>query len=289
MNEPVDQAVSRLRALDRAQQRHPQLGFVVAVVKKFADDGAGQLAALISYYAFFALFPLLLVMVGALGLALQGDVGLQRRILNSSFAQFPIVGDELHRNVGHLPGGGVAIAIGVAGSLLAGFGLTEAIRTAMDRVWDVQRDRRDSWVQARLRGLLVLIVLGLFAIASAVLSGLVDAGAPNGVFAALGLVILSGALSLGVFLAVFALLTSYRASARELLPGALVATLGWQVLQHLGGWLVHRELSHANAIAGVFGTVLGLLFWISLGAQLTILAAEVNVVRTRRLWPRPIL
>ena len=47
--------------------------FVAAVIKKFSDDQAGQLAALISYYGFVSLFPLLLVFVTILGFVLQGD------------------------------------------------------------------------------------------------------------------------------------------------------------------------------------------------------------------------
>ena len=48
-----------LNWLDRFQQRHPWAGFPFAVVKKFGDDQAGNLAALIAYYGFFSLFPLL--------------------------------------------------------------------------------------------------------------------------------------------------------------------------------------------------------------------------------------
>ena len=57
----------RLRTLDRLQQRSPRLSFPAAVIKKFGDDEAGQLAALIAYYGFVSLFPLLLVLVTVLG------------------------------------------------------------------------------------------------------------------------------------------------------------------------------------------------------------------------------
>ena len=53
--------------LDDYQRRHPWLGFPFAVVKKFGDDEAGKQAALMAYYAFFSLFPLMLVMVTVLG------------------------------------------------------------------------------------------------------------------------------------------------------------------------------------------------------------------------------
>ena len=52
-----------LASLDAWQRAHPVLGFPIAIVKKFGEDGASRLAALTAYYAFFSLFPLLLVFV----------------------------------------------------------------------------------------------------------------------------------------------------------------------------------------------------------------------------------
>jgi uncharacterized BrkB/YihY/UPF0761 family membrane protein len=60
---------------DRVQRRRPMLAFVVAVWKKFGDDRAGQLAALIAYYAFVAIFPLLLVLDTVLTIVLRHDPG----------------------------------------------------------------------------------------------------------------------------------------------------------------------------------------------------------------------
>ena len=84
----------------------------------------------------------------------------------------------------------------------------------------------------------------------------------------------------------FKLLTAVEVSWRELLPGVIVAAVFWQLLQHLGGFYVDHELKRTGPLYGVFALVLGLLAWLYLGAQLTIFAAEINVVRVRRLWPR---
>ncbi len=73
---------------------------------------------------------------------------------------------------------------------------------------------------------------------------------------------------------------------RDLLPGVIVAAVFWQLLQHLGGFYIDHELRHTGPLYGVFALVLGLLAWLYLGAQLTIFAAEINVVRYHRLWPR---
>ncbi|MEA2144599.1 MAG: rane protein, partial [Solirubrobacteraceae bacterium] len=107
-----------VRAFDAVQQRHRWLAIPMAVVKKFGDDQAGSLAALVAYYAFFSLFPLLLVFVTVLGFVLQGDPGAQTSVANSVLGKFPMIGDQIrnHRLQGHA----VALVIGVVTSLMAG-------------------------------------------------------------------------------------------------------------------------------------------------------------------------
>ena len=99
-------------------------------------------------------------------------------------------------------------------------------------------------------------------------------------------VLVSFAMAVVVFLAVFRVLTSHRGSWREALPGALVAAVSWELLSALGGYIVDRQLRHASSTYGVFAIVIGLLSWIYLAVNVTLLAAEVNVVRARKLWPR---
>ncbi len=85
----------RLHALDHRQQNARGVRFIAAVIKKFGDDQAGQLAALISYYGFVSLFPLLLVFVTILGFVLEGDPDLQKKILDGTLGQFPVLSDSL--------------------------------------------------------------------------------------------------------------------------------------------------------------------------------------------------
>ena len=96
-----------VRRIDARQQRTPFLAFPFAVVKKFGDDRAGGLAALMAYYGFVALFPLLLLLVTLLGLALRGNESLQRRVLQSALSDFPIIGDQLRTNIHSLRLSGV--------------------------------------------------------------------------------------------------------------------------------------------------------------------------------------
>src|ERR1700731_869429 len=132
----------RLHALDHRQQRSPRFSFVAAVFKKFSDDQASQMAALIAYYGFFSLFPLLLVFVTVLGFVLQGNPSAQESVLHSTLSQFPIIGDQLQRNVHSLKGSGLDLGIGVVGALLAGLGITSATQNAFNQIWHVPPKQR---------------------------------------------------------------------------------------------------------------------------------------------------
>jgi membrane protein len=279
----------RLRKIDRAQQRHPVTALPCAVYKKFSEDNGGQLAGLISYYAFFSLFPLLLVLVTVLGLVLHGDTTLQHQIEQSSLASFPVIGSTIRHNLHSLSVGGLPLAIGLITALLAGLGVTHATQIAQDRMWNIAPEHRNSWLRWRLRGLALLAILGAINIAATVIDGWVDAGSAHGVLPTLAALVVSLVLDLGLFIAVFVLLTSYPATVREILPGAIMATILWQILQAAGGYIVVHDLKKTSDTYGLFAIVLGTLAWLHIGAEATLYAVQLNVVRSKRLWPRALL
>jgi YihY family inner membrane protein len=271
--------------VDRAQERRRAFAVPVAVFKKFGDDRGGHWAALLSYYAFFSLFPLLLVFATALSLVVQGNPELQQRILDSTLAQFPIIGNHIRENLGEIRGSGLALAVGIATSLWAGLGVILTLQETMDELWDVPRRARPDFLRRRLRALLALLALGVAAVTSA---GLAALGATSSSFGWLRILALVGTLLLNTatFGAAFRYLTVADVRWRDVLPGAATAAVGWAVLLALGSWLVRRQLTTATELYGFFALVLGLLSWIYLGAQAALLSAELNVVLARRLWPR---
>jgi len=273
----------RLQALDRRQQRSRRVSFIAAVIKKFGEDQAGQLAALIAYYGFVSLFPLLLVLVTTLGFVLQGDPSERERILEGTLGQFPIISEQI--TLHPLKGSVFGLVIGVLGALLAGMGITSATQNAFSRIWHVPFKERPSWLRSRLRSLRTLAVLGTLSIVATVAGGYVGTGSHSPALVLAG-VLVALPFNLALFLCAFKLLTAVELSWRELLPGAALAAVFWQLLQLLGGVYVGHELKHTQPLYGIFAVVLGLLAWLYLSAQLTLLAAEVNVVRVRRLWPR---
>lgn len=272
-----------VNALDRRQQRTRGVRFLAAVYKKFGDDQAGQLAALISYYAFVSIFPLLLVFVTALGFVLQDHPEDRERIIHGTLGQFPVLSDTLKLH--SLKGSGVALAIGVVGALLAGMGITSAAQNAFNQIWHVPFKSRPNFLFVRLRGLGLLVTFGALTIVSTAAAGFVGASSHDAL-AVLAGVLIAFAVNLVLFMSAFKLLTAAEVGWREFLPGVVVAAILWQLLQHLGGYYIDHSLKHTQALYGFFALVLGLLAWLYLGAQLVIFAAEINVVKARRLWPR---
>jgi YihY family inner membrane protein len=277
-----------LRSVDRVQQRSRWLGFPFAVVRKFRDDNGGALTTVLAYTAFFALFPLLLVVVTVLGFLLGRDSGLQQRVLGSAVTEFPIIGAQVRDNIHGLRGNGVGLLLGLAAFAWGARGLTQVAQHAMAEIWNIPGKQRPRFWARQVRGLLLLAVFALGLAASSLLTWLGSYGG-KAVAVALGNLVAAAAVNVGLFLVAFRVLTPRQIPTRQLVAGALLAGVAWQVLQALGGYLVGHYLRHASQVYGVFAIVLGLLFWLYLGAQLTLYAAEVNVVAARRLWPRSLL
>ena len=275
----------KLAVLDAWQRRHVPAAFGVAVVRKFLDDRASTLAALIAYYAFLSLFPLLLALVSLLGLLLEDNPGLQEDVLDTALARIPIIGAQLRTDVQSLQGSGLG-----------------ARRRTGRRV--VGRARRHGRAQARLRRRLGR--------AAAAQPGALGAGprprrarrarrgarrgdrgleprARRSVRAGVGT---AHDARRGVALTACRLLCRVRAARRaaarlrRLLPGVAVATAGSVLLQAAGAWYVELTIVDASETYGSFALVIGLLSWFWLGSHILLVAAEVNVVVERRLWPR---
>lgn len=274
----------RYRAFDRFQQQHRWLGFPLAVLQKYSDDQGGYLAATISYYAFFSVFPLLLVFTTVLGFVLGGHGDLYKSLVDSALGQFPVIGRQLRTH--SLNGNGLALGLGIAAALWAGMGVFLAAQNAMNHVWGVPYRRRPDFFRQRVRALELLVVLGGGILATTVLAGLGSFGASYGIAWKIGSIALSTVLNVGLFWVAFRVLTAKDVTWRQLRGGAVAAAIAYEVLQALGGYYVGHAVKGASSTYGTFALVIGLLSWIYLSAHITLLAAEGNVVATRRLWPR---
>jgi membrane protein len=277
-----------LDRLDRWQQGSGPVGFVVAVGKKFVDDRGPNLGLQVAYWGFFSVFALLLALVAIVGFVFHGDPSFQKDVRDSALEQMPVIGPQVGGSVSSLKGSGVALAIGIVASLWTGLGATLSVGDALDRLWAVPRVDRFGFVQARVRGLLVLASLGTLTVVSTAAVGLAADAQIQPPLAEVVSIVGAVGVDLLIFVACLRLLTSADVTTRCVLPGAAVATIGWFALQAIGGIYVSHVVKGSTETYGTFAAVVGLLSWLYLGAQLTLIAAEVNVVLARRLWPRSI-
>ena len=281
----MNRAERVVRRIDRFQQQHAVLGFPFAVVQKYGNDQAGARAALVAYYGLFALFPLMLVFTTILGWVLRNHEQLRNDIINSALANFPVIGPQLKHNVHSIEGSGIALLVGILVTLYGGLGVVQAAQVAMNSVWNVPYVKWPNFFMRRIRGLGVAALLGVAILASATL-GILATVVANGFGAQALLFIGSAAISFGVFLSAFKVLTAEPLGWRDVWLGAVLATVFWMILQQIGVWYVGRALSKASVVYGTLAFVIALLSWLFIGVQTTLFAAEINVVRQYRLWPR---
>ena len=284
------------RAADALQQRHAWLAVPVAVWKKFGDDQAGNLAALIAYSALVAIFPLLLVLVTVLDIVLKNNPDLKQRVLNA-LDNYPAIG-LVDGSIGRLNQTGIALVIGLVGTFIGSLGVANSVQNALNSVWEIPFARRPGFPWSWLRSAALIIVIGLGFIATTILSGfaaatgrrLGDAVGAGLVLDGVGASVLAFAVALvlnfGLIWLAFRLGTAKEITWRQLWLGAAISAVIWQILQAFGGYFISHQLAHATPLYGTFALVLGLIAWLYLQAELTLYAIEVNVVQSYRLWPR---
>jgi YihY family inner membrane protein len=277
-----------LRKADAGQRRFTPTAFVFAVVKKYGDDNGGVLVSNLAYSAFVSLFPLLLIFITILGLVAASNPAFRQDAVNAVAKQVPLIGQQLTGNVHELRRSSViGLVVGLVVLIYGVTGLAQAGLFTMTNVWNLPGPARPGYAQRLGRSLLFLSLLGGGVIVTTGLASLNTYG-HNSVGIAVLAQILAALVNVGMYLGAFRALTAKGVPTRDLLPGAIVGGIAWTLLQILGTFLVHHFLHSASAY-GVFATVLGLLAWIYLAVEITVYAAEVNVVLARRLWPRSIV
>lgn len=274
--------------LDRLQRRSRAAGFAIAVIYKYVDDQGGYLAALITYYAFVSLFPLLLLLTTVLGVVLAGHPQVQHQVLDSALSQFPVIGDQL-TDPQHLSGGAIAVVVGIAGALYGGLGVGQALQNAMESIWAVPRHKRPDPIRSRLRSLILLVLLGTALMGATLLSALARESATLGVAGRAGVMVAAVAVNALVCLVAFRVTTTRRLSFRQIAPGAIIAAVLWQVLQVFGATYVTHVVKSASTTNSVFALVLGLLAFLYLTSVALIICAEINAVAVDHLYPRALL
>jgi YihY family inner membrane protein len=285
----VSDVVARV---DGFQRRRRVVGFPIGVLYKFFDDQGAYLATILTYYAFVAIFPLLLIASSVLGFVLEGNEQLQEEVLDSALSQFPIVGTQIGKPEG-LTGSTSAVVIGSLAAFYGVLGLGQAAQNAVNVVWAVPRNSRLNPVVSRLHSVVMLVLAGsavlAVTVASSVLTNLEAFGPDLDAWVKWLTIAASVAINAITMAVLIRLATSRRPTLRSTLPGAVAIALMWQALQTLGSAYVTRVIARVSDMNGVFAVVLGLIALLYLACVMGVIGLEINVVLAQRLYPRALL
>lgn len=278
--------------LDRYQRRHRWLGLPLAVIYKFFDDRGSYLSALVAYYSFVSLFPMLLIFYSGLGFFFQGHPDLRSDFEHSVLTNFPGLGDTLSHNISTFHGSGAGLAIGIVGTLYGALGAMQAAQAGFNQIYGVPRNKQPNPIKSRVRSLGLLALLGAGVLLSTALAITLSNASKSlglGTAATVAGYALNYLLNVILFSVGFQLLTTRELRFREVSEGGMVAAGLWMLLQTLGSAYISHVLKDSTHLYNVFAVVLALLAWLYLQSVILMLSAEINVVVHQRLWPRSLL
>jgi membrane protein len=280
----VNLAAARARA-DEIQQSHRWLAFPYAVMKKYGEDSSGNLAVLLTYYAFFSLFPLLIALVSVLAFVLKDHPDWQRTIQGAAVVNLPYI-----KSPEPISGSIAVIVVGVLLALYSGLGIGKTAQTVGDVVYRVPRTERPGFVPKTLHALRLVIVGGLGLLATTAVATSIAKGTLFGWHLPTSLKVVSIAvtvvLNTFVFAVIFRWSTIRHVTFREALPGAVICAATLAIMQSLVSVFLAHKLTSSSATYGALATVIVLLSWFYLQSQVFVLSQQVNVVKQERLWPR---
>ncbi len=274
---------------DEFQQKHTVLSFPVAVIKRYGDDQAGKQAALITYYGFLALFPLLLIFITVLGIIVDTNPRLQSQILGTVTQLFPALGDDLIKNIQKPGSSGLALLIQIGVLIYGARGLASILQETFNNLWHVEKEQRPGFVGDNLRSLGMVLAVGVGIIVGTTLSYVLRSILNLGPLTTIMFTGLNILITFGLFLAVFRLGTSNTISLNNLIIGAAIASIGTIIVQHFGGLIMAQQLPKLDSSYGSFALALGMMFWMYLQAQVILYAIEITTVRTQCDWPKKLL
>jgi membrane protein len=272
-------------AIGSARRRFHWLDHLARAGGRYQRTQGDLMAAGVTYFAFLALFPVLLLVASVVGLLIAGDELLQRELFTAIRETFP---GELGRRLveqlsGAIDSAGVVGLIGLAGFLYAGLRTMDKLRVGMERIWKGRVDEPE-FLRDNVQDVVALVALGALGVASLGLTGVVtQASSRVLVFLDLadepGYGVLTWLLGIGlamvgdvvVFLWLLRVVPAVNHPLRRLLPGALFGTIGFEVLKLVGGY--YLSLISDSITASAFGGAVGVLVWINLVARFSFFTA----------------
>lgn len=277
-----------IKKINAWQRSHRWSAVTYAVIKKYSEDESGYQAALLTYYGFLSLFPLLLVLTTVTSLVAGNHPGLQRNVIHGTTTYFPVLGSQLAHHISGLHKNGLALAVGIIFTFYGTRGVADAFRRGVQHIWRVPKEQRPTFPRTVVSSLAIIIVGGIGFILASASTGFAASAGHGPVFR-----LLSVAVDLFILFWLFSFLLNAclprHVPLKDTRSGALAAAIGLVVLQAAGGYLLATELKRLDVLYSYFAISLGLLFWIYLQAQLLYYAVTLAAVRAQRLWPRDLI
>lgn len=265
--------------IGRIRSRYGWVDHVIRAATLYTDRNADVLAGSVTYFGFLALFPLLLLAASVFGFVLASRPDLLDDVIAQIVEYIPgSAGEQLVEALNTAIESRSAVGIvGLLGLLYAGLGWISKLRLAVQTLWQ-GKPRESNFLKDNARDLLTLVGLGgglaaslaVTAIGTAAANFLVDL---VGLSEFPGVSLVTGALAIAlaivgstlVFCWLFAKLSGHDISFRSVLPGAILAAVGFEILKLTGGF--YLSLVSKNVSAGVFGSVVGILLFIYLACR----------------------
>jgi membrane protein len=271
---------------DRFQEGHRLFAFSLAVIKKYNEDSAGRQAALLTYYSFLSLFPLLLILTTITDVVVGKNPHLHNTIISGLTSYFPLLGNQLAAHVNRINASGLAVAVGVLFTLYGTRGVANVFRHGMQDIWDVPKKERDGFPKSLLKSIALVVIGGIGFILASIIAGYAGSSGHHGLPIRLLAIVINMALLFMLFNFLINFSLPKHITIKDIWVGAVVSAIVLVILQSAGGFILARELKRLDALYSYFAVSLGLLFWIYLQAQVIYYSAEIAVVKSKNLWPR---
>jgi len=276
---PTPPAQQKPGFLDRLRGRYGWLDHVIRAVTLYLERNADVLAGSITYFGFLALFPSLLLAASVFGFVLADRPELLGEVIAQIIEYIPgAAGDQLIDALkAAIDSRGAVGIVGLLGLLYAGLGWISKLRLAIQTLWQ-GKPEEGSFLKDNGRDLLTLIGLGGGLVASLAVTAVGTAAASFlvdlvGLSDVPGITIITGTLAIALAIAgstlifcwLFGSLSGHDITYRSVLPGAILAAVGFEILKLIGGF--YLSLVSNSVSAGVFGSVVGILLFIYLACR----------------------
>jgi membrane protein len=257
------------------------------VFKELGDDDATHLSAGVAYYSVFSVFPLLLGLLAISGTVFT-SITLQEQFLDYVTESMPGSEEFVSKNIEELVRFRGALGIcAILGLLWSGSSAFGAMSRAINRAWDVEKDR--PFYVAKTLHIIIALSVGILFLLSSFASVAIellsnysrDLGLPGHEFFldfGLGNLMLKAvpwAITLAVFLLLYRFVPNCKTYWRYVWTGAVVATILFEASKGIFMWYL-VNVANYELIYGSVASMMVLMSWAYVSAFILILGAEIS-------------